>query len=83
MEKSHEGLVQTLVQRLEEMIQEDQGSTRRIEELEGQRSMLQMAMTYVNQAHQSSKSAYKHALMRLEEMSQARHVRDRSRGEAA
>ena len=80
--RRHEGLVQTLRQKLEEMNQEDQGPTRRIEELERQRNMLQMAMTHVNQVHQSSKSEYERVLMRLEEASQAQHVRDREIAEA-
>ena len=51
----HEPIVMNLTTRLNELIQEDQGSTMRIEELERQRNMLRSAVEHVNLVHQSSK----------------------------
>ena len=57
-------------------MQEDQGSTIRIEELERQRDLLRSAVTHVDQAHHNSTEEYVHAVKRVEEASCAQHLRD-------
>ena len=43
-----------LTAKLDELLQEDQGSTMRIEELERQRDLLRSAVGHVHQVHQNS-----------------------------
>ena len=50
----HEEIAMSLVAKMNEMVQEDQGSTMRIEELERQRDMLSDAMGHVSRVHQNS-----------------------------
>ena len=78
----HEAMVQLLMQKISEMIQEDQGSTMRVEELDRQHNMLQAAMAHMNQVRQGSKRECEVAMMRVEEASQDRHVRDHELAES-
>ena len=50
----HEEIAMSLIARMNEMVQEDQGSTMRIEELERQRDLLNNLVGHVNQVHQKS-----------------------------
>ena len=75
-------LVQTLMQKIAEMTQEDQRSAARTEELERQLNMLQSSMAHMNQVHQGSKAEYEVALMRVEEMSQCQRVEDQELAES-
>ena len=66
----------SLVAKLNEMAQEDQGSTMRIEELERQRDMLRSAVEHVNRVHQSSLEDHVRSIERIEEASHVQHLRD-------
>ena len=54
----------------------------RIEELERQRSVMQAAMAHMNQVHHGSKKEYEVALMRMQAVSQDRHLRDHELAES-
>ena len=62
----HEVIVMKLAEQLDELIQEDEGSTMRIEELERQLNYLRAAVGHVNQVHQNSKEEYAHVVKRIE-----------------
>ena len=64
-----------LVAKLNEMAQEDHGSTLRIEELERQRDLLRSAVEHVNRVHQNSLEHHVHGIERIEEASHAQHLR--------
>ena len=72
----HEEIAMSLLTKMNEMVQEDQGSTLRIEELERQRDMLSNAMGHVNQVHQNSLDDHYRGIQRIEEASQAQHLPD-------
>ena len=72
----HEAIVMNLIAKLDELMQEDQGSTMRIEELERQCDFLHAAVGHVNQVHHSSTEEYVHVVRRIEEASHAQHLRD-------
>ena len=74
--QQHEAIVMNLTLRLNQLIQEDQGSTMRIEELERQRNMLRSAVEHVNLVHQNSKEEYVQEIWRIEEARYAQHLRD-------
>ena len=65
-----------LTAQLDELMQEDQGSTIRIEELERHCDLLQAAVTHVNHVRQNSTEVYVHAVKKVEEASYAQHLRD-------
>ena len=65
----------SLLTRMNEMVQEDQGATLRVEELERQRDMLRNAVEH-NQVHQGSLADHFRGIERIEEASQAQHLRD-------
>ena len=68
----HEEIAMNLVAKLNE----DQGSTLRIEELERQSNLLRSAMEHVHRVHQNSTEDYAHGIARIEEASHAQHLRD-------
>ena len=72
----HEEMVMGLVARMEEMVQEDQGSTIRIEQLERQRDLLSNAVGHVNQVHQKVLDDHQRSIGKIEEASHAQHQRD-------
>ena len=72
----HEEMAMSLLTRMKEMVQEDQGATLRVEELERQRDMLRNAVEHVNQVHQGSLADHFRGIERIEEASQAQHLRD-------
>ncbi|CAE7869388.1 unnamed protein product, partial [Symbiodinium sp. KB8] len=72
----HEEIAMSLLARMNEMVQEDQGSTMRIEELERQRDLLSNAMGHVNQVHQKSLDDHYRGIEKIEEASHAQHQRD-------
>ena len=78
----HEAIQRAMAKRLEKMIQEDQGSTMRIEEFERQRDTLNAAVGHVNQVHQHAKAEYTLVVQRIEEASQAQHRRDQDVAES-
>ncbi|CAE7454150.1 unnamed protein product [Symbiodinium microadriaticum] len=72
----HEEIAMSLLAQMNEMVQEDQGSTLRIEELERQRDLLRNAVEHVNRVHQNSLGDHFRGIERIEEASQAQHLRD-------
>ena len=68
--QKYEGIVQTLVTKIIEMKQEDEGSGLRLQELERQRDTACLTMRHVNQVHQGMKNDYEVAMMRMTESSQ-------------
>ncbi|CAE7300842.1 unnamed protein product [Symbiodinium microadriaticum] len=72
----HEEITMGLLAKMNEMVQEDQGSTLRIEELERRRDMLRTAVEHVNRVHQNSLEDHVHGIERIEEASHAQHLRD-------
>ena len=72
----NEDFAMGLVAKLNEMAQEDHGSTLRIEELERQCDLLCSAVGHVNRVHQSSLEDHVHGIERIEEVSHAQHLRD-------
>ena len=65
-----------LLARMNEMVQEDQGSTMRIEELERHRELMGQAMGHMNRVHQQSLDDHHRGIERIEEASNAQHRRD-------
>ena len=72
----HEEITMGLLATMNEMVQEDQGSTLGIEELERRRDMLRTAAEHVNRVHQNSLEDHVHGIERIEEASHAQHLRD-------
>ena len=72
----YEEITMGLLARMNEMAQEDQGSTMRIEELERQRELMGQAMGHINQVHQQSLDDHHRGIERIEEASNAQHRRD-------
>ena len=71
-----EEITMGLLAKMNEMVQEDQGSKLRIEELECQRDLLRIAVEHVNRVHQNSLEDHVHGIERIEEASHAQHLRD-------
>ena len=61
---------------MNEMVQEDQGSTMRLEELERHRELMGQAMGHMNRVHQQSLDDHHRGVERIEEASNAQHRRD-------
>ena len=72
----YEEITMSLLARMNEMVQEDQGSTMRIEELERHRGSVGQAMRHMNQVHQQSLEDHQRSIERIEEASHAQHRRD-------
>ena len=72
----HEEMVMSSVARMDEMVQEDQGSTIRIEQLERQRDLLSNAVGHVNQVYQKALDDHQRGIQKIEEASYAQHQRD-------
>ena len=72
----YEEIAMGLLARMNEMAQEDQGSTMRIEELERQRELMGQAMGHMNRVHQQSLDDHHRGIERIEEASNAQHRRD-------
>ncbi|CAE7942665.1 unnamed protein product, partial [Symbiodinium sp. KB8] len=69
--QEYEGIVQTLMDKIKEMQQEDEGSGIRIEELERQRDHACLAMRHINNVNQEMKRDYETALFRMDEQNSA------------
>ena len=78
----YEGIVQALMQKINEMTQEDQGATIRIEDLERRRDLMKDAMARMNQVHHGSRLEFEVTVMKMDESSQARHARDHELAES-
>ena len=74
--QKYKGIVQTLVAKINEMKQEDDGSEIRVQELERQLVTACLAMRHMNQVNQGMKNDYEAATMRMSEISQAQRQRD-------
>ena len=74
--QKYKGIVQTLVAKINEMKQEDEGSEIRVQELERQLVTACLAMRHMNQVNQGMKNDYEAATMRMSEISQAQRQRD-------
>ena len=74
----YEGIVQTLVDKINEMSQEDEGSGLRIQELERQRDTACLAMQHMNQVKQKMMKDYEEAMTRMDEQSHAQRHHDQS-----
>ena len=72
----YEEIAMSLLVRMNEMVQEDQGATMRIEELEPHRGTMGQAMRHMNQIHQQSLEDHQRSIERIEEVSHAQHRRD-------
>eukprot|EP00439_Symbiodinium_sp_Y106_P031824 s3068_g3.t2 len=76
--QKYEGIVQTLVDKINEMSQEDEGSGLRIQELERQRDTACLAMQHMNQVKQKMMKDYEEAMTRMDEQSHAQRHHDQS-----
>ena len=74
----YEGIVQTLVDKINEMSQEDEGSGIRIQELERQRDTACLAMQHMNQVNLKMKHDYVEAMTRMDEQRHAQRHHDQS-----
>ncbi|CAE7198385.1 hypothetical protein AK812_SmicGene40865 [Symbiodinium microadriaticum] len=72
----HEEITMGLLAKMNEVVQEDQGSMLRVEELERQRDMMRAAAEPMNRVHQSSLEDHVRGIERIEEASHAQHLRD-------
>ena len=72
----YEEITMGLLARMNEMVQEDQGSTMRIEELERHRGSMGQAMRHMNIVHLQSLEDHQRSIERIEEASHAQHRRD-------
>ncbi|CAE7466602.1 unnamed protein product, partial [Symbiodinium microadriaticum] len=72
----HEEIAMSLLAKMNEMVQEDQGSMLRIEGLESQRDLLRNAVEHVNRVHQNSLGDHFRGIERIEEASHAQHLRN-------
>ncbi|CAE7878750.1 unnamed protein product [Symbiodinium microadriaticum] len=72
----YEEVTMGLLARVNEMVQEDQRSTMRIEELERHRDLMGQAMGHMNQVHQQSLDDHHRGIEKIEEASSAQHRRD-------
>ena len=72
----YEEVTMSLLAKIDEMAQEDQGSTIRIEELERHRDLLRQAMGHMNEVHRQSLDDHHLGIERIEEASSAQHQRD-------
>ncbi|CAE7037894.1 unnamed protein product [Symbiodinium sp. KB8] len=71
-----DNIIQALVEKINFLRQEDEGSTIRIQELERQRDVAQQAMEHMNQVNQSLQSDYTHALRNMDEQMQITRRQD-------
>ena len=74
--QKYEGIDQTMMAKINEMKQEDEGSEIRIQELERQRDTACPGMQHMNQVHQGMKSDYEVAMMETDECSRAQRRHD-------